>query len=194
MNLIDRVKNILITPKTEWEVIANEKATLGSLITSYVIPLALIPTLASFLGLFLFSFVFGITYLIVSAIATFVITVVTFILSAYLVDALASSFGSEKDINKSAQLVAYSATASWIAGILNIIPFLGILASLAGAIYNVYIFYLGLGPMKKTPEDKKVVYIIVYIAIWLLIGLVLGGILSAILLGAFATTAFSLTH
>jgi hypothetical protein len=50
MNLIDRAKNILLTPKTEWITIAGESATLSSLLTSYVLPMAAIPAAASVLS------------------------------------------------------------------------------------------------------------------------------------------------
>jgi len=50
MNLVDRAKNILITPKTEWEVIKNEQTTTADLFTKYVLILALIPVIATFIG------------------------------------------------------------------------------------------------------------------------------------------------
>ncbi len=53
MNLIDRVKKILTTPKTEWEVINNETATPGSLFTGYVLPLAIFASLGTVLKYFL---------------------------------------------------------------------------------------------------------------------------------------------
>ena len=37
MNLVDRAKNILITPKTEWEVIKNESSSVQQIITGYVL-------------------------------------------------------------------------------------------------------------------------------------------------------------
>lgn len=187
MALLDRVKGILLNPKSEWEIIKNEPATISSLLTGYVLPLSLIPAVASLLGGFLFSNgLFSITYLIIQAVISIVISSIVFVASSHIVDALATSFGSEKNINKSAQLVAYASTASMVAGILNIIPMLGALVMLAGAVYNVYLFYLGLGPMKNTPDDKKVVYIIVYIVIWLAISFILAAIIGAILVSMFA--------
>ena len=50
MGIIDRVKNILITPKTEWDVIAGESSSTGGLLTGYVLPLAGISALAGFIG------------------------------------------------------------------------------------------------------------------------------------------------
>ena len=60
---------------------------------------------------------------------------------------------------------------------------LAIIGGLFG-LYGIYLWYLGLGPMKKTPEDKKVVYLIVsilvMIVVFIVVGLVLGKILGSI--------------
>ncbi len=150
MNLIQRAKNILFTPKTEWDVIAGETATLGSLLTGYVLPLSLIPAICSFLGMFLFGgLLLGTTAGIVMAVVSVVATILAYVIGTYIIDALAPSFKSEKNLGRSAQLMAYSATAVWVAGILGLVPLLGWLAILAGAAYAIYLMYLGLGPVKK---------------------------------------------
>src|SRR5688572_1401062 len=127
MNIIERVKNILITPKTEWEVIDGEQATPGSLLTSYVLPLAVVAAIGALLQGFLFAGTLGLKYFVVTALIAFISSVITFYIASYIVDALAPSFASEKDINKSAQLVAYSRTPSYIAGLLSFIPVVGML-------------------------------------------------------------------
>ena len=161
MNLIDRVKNILLTPKTEWEVINGESATPQSLLMGYVLPLAVVAAAGSLLKGLLFGGVYGFTYYIIGAVIAFVVQIVAFYISVYVIDMLAPSFASEKDLGKSAQLVAYSGTPSYIAALLSFIPFLSILIALAGWVYGIYLTYLGLGPLKKTPEDKKIVYMII---------------------------------
>ena len=50
MGLVDRVKNILLTPKTEWPVIAGETSSTGDLMGGYVAPLAGIAVLCGFVG------------------------------------------------------------------------------------------------------------------------------------------------
>ena len=194
MNLIERVKNILTTPKTEWEVINSESATVGSLLTSYVIPLSLLAGIGTLLKYLFFSSILGIGYAIAYAVFTIITVTITFVVSTYIIDALAPSFGSEKDLNKSAQLVAYSGTASWVAALLSFIPFLGWLITLAGAIYGIYLFYLGLGPLKKTPEDKKVVYIIIYFVIWMVIYFVFVSLIAGIVLSAIFATSPVMGH
>src|SRR6185312_6611089 len=51
MELVSRVKGILLTPKAEWATIDTEPATVGSLYTSYIIPLAAIPPICTFIGM-----------------------------------------------------------------------------------------------------------------------------------------------
>jgi hypothetical protein len=50
MNLVDRVKRILLSPKTEWEVIDAEPATAAELYTRYIMPLAAIGPIAQLIG------------------------------------------------------------------------------------------------------------------------------------------------
>ncbi|MFZ1261742.1 MAG: hypothetical protein WAQ93_14760, partial [Chitinophagaceae bacterium] len=50
MNLIDRAKKILLTPKTEWDVVNSETPNTQSILTTYVIPLVAIGAIASFIG------------------------------------------------------------------------------------------------------------------------------------------------
>ena len=50
MSIVDRIKNICLTPNTEWPVIANEQSSTGSLITGYVAPLAAVSAIAGFIG------------------------------------------------------------------------------------------------------------------------------------------------
>ncbi len=186
MNLIERVKNILITPKTEWEVINGETATPSSLFMSYVLPLAIVSSLGAVIRYFLYAGGYaswGLKYMIIGVVITLVSTLLAFYLTAIIVDKLAPNFGSEKNMGKSAQLVAYSGTPTYVAGLLAFIPIIGWLISIAAWVYGVYLMYLGIGPLKKTPEDKKIVYILVsyviMIAIYFVIAAILGGILYA---------------
>jgi hypothetical protein len=45
MEIISKVKNILLNPKTEWEVISEKNDTHSKVLVSYLIPLALIPAM-----------------------------------------------------------------------------------------------------------------------------------------------------
>ena len=185
MNLIERVKNILITPKTEWDIINGETASPPSLLTSYVLPLAVVSAVGPLLTGFLFAGTLGLSFYLMTAVVAFISTIIGYYISIYIIDLLAPSFGSEKDINKSAQLVAYSATPSYVAGLLSFIPVIGGLLKFAAWIYSIYIMYLGLGPLKKTPEDKKVIYLLVAFLVMIGVTLVIGAILGGLLFASF---------
>lgn len=198
MNIIERVKNMIVNPKKEWEVINGESATVSSLLTGYVLPLAVIGALAGFIG---YAFIgvdvgFGIKmkgmkWGLYQGISSLLTVTICFVVSTFITDALANSFASEKDMNKSAQLVAYSITPALLGAFLNVFPMLAIVGGLFG-LYSIYLWYLGLGPIKKTPEDKKVVYIIVSIVIYILVMLVVGYIINKILMNVLGLNALSM--
>ena len=188
MNITERVKNILITPKTEWEVIKAENTNLQVLFVSYVLPLSLLAAAGVFLHGLIFPGVSGLKFFIVSAIITFVANAVSFFLSSYIIDALAGSFNSEKAINKSAQLVAYSSTPSYIASLLSFVPGIGTLISIAGMIYGIYLMYLGIGPLKKTSEEQKVAYMVVAYLVIIAIYFVIAAAIGMLLFSLFGVT------
>lgn len=186
MNLIERVKNILTTPKTEWGKISLVPQSMGAVIGSYVVPLVLIGGIATFIGYAFIGFNYGFFRMtgtewgIKMAIIQIVSVIVGVVVTAFVVDALAPSFGSEKNINKSTQLVAYGYTPAFIGAIFNIFPAIALIGSLLG-LYGIYLMYLGLGPIKKTPEDKKVIYLVVTIVVLIIVYIVIGLILGSIL-------------
>jgi hypothetical protein len=189
MNLIERVKNILITPKTEWEVVNGETASPQSLLMSYVLPLSVVAAVGSLLKGLLFGGIVGMKFFIITAVIAFIASVLSYYLSAIIIDMLAPSFASEKNMGKSAQLVAYSGTPSYVGALLSFIPVIGWLVSLAAWAYGIYLMYLGIGPLKKTPEDKKVVYMVVAFLIMIVLYFILVAILGAILFAAMGMTA-----
>jgi hypothetical protein len=181
MNLVERAKNIVMTPKTEWPVIAAEAAEPGQILVGYVIPLALIPTVATIIGTGLIGAgpIASLGFGVAMGVVALVTSVLGVLIGAVVVDILAPTFGSEKNFGRSLQLVAYGWTPAWLAGILNIIPALGILAAIAG-LYGFYLLYLGLPVVKKTPQDKVVVYLIVVLVAILVVYMIIAAVLAAI--------------
>jgi hypothetical protein len=188
MNLFERAKNILVSPKTEWEVIKGEQSTVADLFTKYAMILAIIPVAATFIGQSIVgislgpfgSFKVPISNGLIYAVLQYVLTLVGVYVSAFVVDALAPSFGSTKDMVASLKVVVYSWTAAWVAGIFGIIPVLGILGILG--LYSLYLLYLGLKIVKETPQDKLAGYLIVTIIVLIVIYFVIGAVVAAIAL------------
>jgi hypothetical protein len=183
MALMDRVKNILLTPKKEWPVIDAEQASVGGLYTGYIIPLAAITPIASIIGWSVFgmsipfvgSIRLPIGYAVRNALVSYVLGLVGVYLLALIIDALAPTFGGQKNIVQALKAAAYSYTAAWVAGILTIIPMLGIIILLA-SLYCLYLLYVGLPIVMKAPQDKAmgytVVVVLVAIVLWIVIAVI----------------------
>ena len=199
MALLDRVKNICLTPTTEWPVIAGESTTPGTLISGYVIPLAAIGAVAGLIGgsvigrtiPFVGTYRVGLTAGLAGAIFVMVAAVIGVAIVAFLINALAPTFGAQKDSLQAWKVAVYWYTPAWVAGVLNILPFLGVLALLA-ALYGIYIMYLGLPQLMKCPKDKAVGYTAVTVVCAIVVSLVVGAVGAAItgmgMMGAGAMT------
>jgi Yip1 domain len=178
--LIERVKAILLTPQTEWPVIAREPGDTAALFTRYVAILALIPALAGFIGTSLIGryvpFFSGLMSAIVGYVMAFVVTFVV----ALIVDALAPTFGAQKNFPNALKLTVYSYTPAWLAGIFLLIPGLSFLAILG--LYGLYLLWLGLPPLMLAPRDKALPYAATVVVCAVIIALVLGFIQAAIFL------------
>jgi hypothetical protein len=190
MNAIERAKNIITSPNKEWDVIALEQPNTGQIIMGYVLLLAGAAAVAAFIGYGLIGFNVGFgskvattSWGIYYALNVLVGAIAGVFISALVIDALAPSFGSEKNMGRSVQLVAYSYTPSWIGGLLSIYPPLAIVGVLAG-IYGLYLLYIGMPKLKKTPADKQVGYFIVSLVTIIVVYFVIGLIMSRIVLSA----------
>jgi hypothetical protein len=187
--LIARVKNILLTPKTEWPVIAAEPETVVGLYKNYIMILAAIPAIVGFLKLSVIGisipFVGGTIRLGVGAgitqmIVTYVVELGVLYLTMLIIDALAPTFGGEKNQVQSLKSIAYAKTAGWVVSIFGLIGALGSLALLAAAIYGIYLLYIGLPFTKKCPQDRAGGYAAVTIILCFVMALIFGFVLASV--------------
>lgn len=176
-NIIGRVKNLLLTPSAEWDRIASETPSTNALLLAYVAPLAAVAAIASFVGVMLLTgfagFGAGILMGLVGIVVNVIITMVVVFLMSLLINALAPTFGSEPNAGRALQVAAHYPTAVWVASIALIVPLLGGFVVLIGALFSLYLFYLGLPKLMKTPADKQLPYFLSIIGICFAIGLVL---------------------
>ncbi len=178
MSIVDRVKGILLKPATEWEIIAQEPATVSGLFTGYAAILALIPAIIGVLAALLLGSLIssyagaGIGALSTSALLMqqvlgyFMGLALVFGMS-YLVSAISPSFNGKQDLVQATKLIVYAGTSAWVSAFFLIIPVLGIFVYLAGLAYAVYLIYLGVKPVLAVPQDKvmgmTVVIVLAYV-------------------------------
>lgn len=187
MNLIERTKSILISPKEEWSKIGQENDTPVKLLTTYLLWLAILPAAAAFIGYGLIGFriplvghIASLEWGIRMALLQYVSVIGGVFLTAFVFDMLASYFGAEKSFNKAFQLATYCYAAVCVGGIFYIYWSLSFLAGVAG-LYALYILYCGLKPMMKVPEEKTINYFVAALITMVVVAVVLSVVLTAIM-------------
>jgi hypothetical protein len=190
-SLITRVKNIILTPTTEWDVIEKEPADIGGLYKNYILILAAIGPIAAMIKSIVFGYsLLGVTYrpgiaqAVGTAIVSYAITLVGVFILAIVIDALAPSFGATKNRIQAFKVATYSGTAAWVAGIFGLLPGLGFLTLLG--LYNLYLLYVGLPKLMKAPADKAMGYTVVTVVAAIVVAVVSSIVLAPVvgLLGA----------
>jgi len=188
MELVSRAQAILLKPKEEWVKIKGESTSIAQLFTSYAAILAAIPAIAQFIGFGLIGmrvpfygmFRFGLGTSLARAVVFYVFSLISVYALGFVINALAPSFGSTQNPANAMKLAVYSMTPAWVAGVLYIIPALGILVILA-SLYGLYILYLGFAtPMMETPKDKVMTYLVVSIVVVIVLSFVINLIIGAI--------------
>jgi hypothetical protein len=184
--LIARVKNILLSPKSEWPLIAAETQTMEQIYKNYVGPLALFAAICTFFGslMHLSSFQLGniaiktsTASLMTSAVFGFFLSLLMAFVMGHVISFLAPKFGGSENVLNGFKLAVYSYTASWVGMVFMLLPGVGLLASLCG-LYGIYLLYLGLPTMMKNPEDKSVIYTVAIVACGFVLGLIAAGLTS----------------
>lgn len=179
--LIERARNILLQPKAEWPKIEAEPATVGSIYSSYVIYVAAVPVLATLIGGLVFGYsAAGVTFrpslgaALTTAVLQYALQLGAIYVLALIVDWLAPRFGGESNRVNAFKLAAYSATASWLAGVFALIPLLAFLSILG--LYSIYLLYTGAPVVMKIAQDRALTYTLAVIAAGIVLSLIVAAL------------------
>jgi hypothetical protein len=187
--IINRAKLVLTEPKGCWGTIKSEPATVKSIYMGWILPMAGISALCLTLGMAMWgTSVMGITvtpgmgHSIKVGLSTFLMQCLSIFVTAQILSILAPKFGGQSSVDSALKLVAYSSTASLVAGMLNILPVPGVsLLGMVLGLYAIYAFYSGIGSMLSVPENKKLVYTVVSVLAIIVVMFVLNMVLVGVL-------------
>ena len=181
-SIVVHTREILVHPKEEWRVIDSEPASIRDLLRTYIAPLAAIGPIAAIIGFSLFGIAmpfvgryrvpFGSA--LAQGLVRYVLAVASVFVLALIIDALAPTFGGQRNRIQALKVAAYASTAAWLAGIFMIIPALAILGVLG--LYSLYLLYLGLPVLMKAPEQKAFGYTAVVVVCAMVLFMVVGWI------------------
>jgi hypothetical protein len=185
--LFERAKALILKPAETWDTIASEEATVQDVYKTWILPLAAIPAVAAFIGYTVIgTSVFGVTVRapfasgLSYAVLSYALSLGSVYVFAHIVDALAPSFGAEKNFKAAFKLAAYFPIAAWLSGVFMLIPALSVL-SVVG-LYSFYLLFLGLPKLMKPAADKAGGYtlasigvsIVLYLVVWIIASSLLG--------------------
>jgi hypothetical protein len=177
-SLIERVKNIVLTPKTEWRVIEAEPTSVAQLYTGYVMPMAAFAAAMSFVRMSVIgvSLPFGGTIRtplvsgLVSSVLTFILGLIGLFLVGSIINMLAPTFSGGRNQRQALKTAGYALTPAWLGTALTFLP-LGTLLQLIAGIYGIYVLYLGLPVMMRSQQDKAAGYTAAVVACTILVGI-----------------------
>ncbi len=186
MDLIQRVRSIILKPKETWSQIKDEPDTITGLFTSYAMILAAIPPIADLINKVLIGqripfvgwYRWPVADALGRAVLAYIFSLATVYLFALSINILAPNFDSTPNMVNALRLAIYSMTPVWLSGVLHVFPYLGILSLLA-ILYGLYILFLGFEtPIMGTPKERLVGYmgisLVVVVVLYIVFSLILG--------------------
>lgn len=157
-----RAISLLVRPRAAWAQIAATASDAEGLFPRYVAPLAAIPAVCSVAGPLEFGFnlasvglVMSPLGLVLGALVRYGATFVVLLVAAPLIGLAGRAFGGNASRARALELVAYAATATWLAGVAELYPTLGLAVGILAAVYSLYALYLGVTPMLGVPEERR---------------------------------------
>lgn len=185
--ILGRVQRLVLSPATEWDVIAGEDADIQRIYMNYVGPLIIAAAVAAAIGISVFGISAGFVTFRVSAgsaltqaVAQIGLGLVGVYVTSIVINALAPQFGGTADAGQAFRLAAYAPTPYWVASVLTIIPQLEIIALLVG-LYSVYLLFVGLPKLMKPTEDRALVYTLAVAGVMIVIYILIDAVSAAML-------------
>jgi hypothetical protein len=183
MDLFRRVAGILTHPGTEWVEVATEPTDVASLYRQYIALLAAVPAASILVGLALAGGRFlgsaAITTAVMAAMTSYAIALASPMVLAVVIEKLAPSFEADADTVQALKLVAFALTPAWLAGMCTILVALSPLVVL-GWLWTLYLFYLGLPIVLKTPREQVVPFTLVSALAMVVVNIALRAVASAV--------------
>jgi hypothetical protein len=182
---VDRIRGILADPRTEWHRIEGEPESARQVFLRWAVPLSAIGPVAALIGQQAFGFgAFGISFRpslafsLTSAVMSYGLGLVAVWGIAWLIDALAPSFGGTPNRDRAMKVAAYSFTAAWLAAVFQLIPMLSLLA-LVG-LYSLYLLWLGLPRLMNVAPERRAGYFVAVFVAAIVMNLVIGAVVASV--------------
>lgn len=187
VGLLERARNILLTPRQEWPRIAPEPTPASSLYVGYVLPLLAFAAAVSFVHTSIIgvSLPFGgsiripaLTGLLQASMG-FGMGIVGVYIVGLIINVLAPTFSGQRAPGQALKTAAYSLTPALLGSIFALLPAGSTLLTLLAGCYGIYVLYLGLPLLMHASREKAVGYTAAVVICTILVGILLSLLLGA---------------
>jgi hypothetical protein len=156
--LYRRIKDIFMNPTSMWRDVKDENRTVSEVRTSLLFPLAILISLAGFIGNTLSSYS-GLSFLypLIIAIRYLLVFVITVEVTSRVITEIALIISPIKSFTVNYKLVLYSFTPFMVSMFFSRL-FPSLLFINLGGLYGFYIAWRGIEILTDTPQDSRLKY------------------------------------
>lgn len=163
-DIINNSKQLIINPKLFWLSKKEDLDSSAKLLLGYFLPIIIIVAIVVFLGEFLRSSEFYMGTALLKSLRIIVLFLLQYFIATFFTNELIKTFGGEKNIKISQNLVVYSLTPFLLVSIVTgLFPFLYVIDILG--LYSFYIFWVGVKELLVFPKNKQSSYALITIVV-----------------------------
>jgi hypothetical protein len=148
--ILRRMYLLLFYPRAEWDEIARETIRVDTLVRSYILPLSLIPPIATVIGMKTFDASWNPAAgyqvppdeIYAAGVATLFGSIGSIFLLAAIFRLIAPMYGSSRDFVAALKVATFGAIPVLVAGVVLIVPVL-VIVSVVALCHTLYLYWLG---------------------------------------------------
>jgi Yip1 domain len=148
--ILRRIYLLLFYPRAEWDEIAHETILVGTLVRSYILPLSLIPPLATVIGMKTFDASWNPAAgyqvppdeIYAAGMATLFGSIGSIFLLAAIFRLIAPMYGSSRDFVAALKVATFGAIPVLLAGAVLVVPIF-VIVSVVALCHTLYLYWLG---------------------------------------------------
>lgn len=186
MAALRRIARLLVRPAAEWDAIAAERTTIGTLLARYVLPLALLAPAATVIGMSTFDRAWDPAHgylvppdrILATAATTCVAIVGSILALAAVFTAVVPMYGGRRDYVAALAVATYGAVPVLVAGATLVLPVMAIVG-VVGLCHSCYLTWLGARRVLGVPEASATEFIGISAVLFTLVSAVAGAIAGA---------------
>jgi hypothetical protein len=169
--LLSRARGMLFAPKDEWRHIARERISPRRLVLGYVTPVASVTALIALLR-FSVTGRAPLAGAMAMAALTFAFELMGVFVVALIINALASYFRGTHSQSQALRVTAYASTPLWLSSVFLPFPSVALPAQFLAGLYHIYLMYLGLEVLMRSPRDRALGYATTVVLSAIILGIV----------------------